>query len=151
MQGNDHYRCQFYAKKLNNHAVRMAHSLYSRKAFDECSLMNMWVSDFLYNHRGEDVFQKDIEAEFFITRATASKMLTLMEEKHLIRRTSMEQDGCAVIEPEPRGVQLHEMCLTIPRGGRTALYRRADLGRGRAVQGAVPQDPAKHGMSFLPI
>ena len=103
-----------YAKKLNNHAVRLAHSLYSRKAFDECSLMNLWVSDFLYNHRGEDIFQKDIEAEFFITRATASKMLTLMEEKHLIRRTSMEQDGrYKKIELEPRGVQLHEMCLTI--------------------------------------
>ena len=104
----------FYAKKLNNHAVRLAHSLYSRKALDECSLMNLWVSDFLYNHRGEDIFQKDIEAEFFITRATASKMLTLMEEKHLIRRTSMEQDGrYKKIELEPRGVQLHEMCLTI--------------------------------------
>lgn len=104
----------FYAKKLINHAVRLAHSLYSRKAFDECSLMNLWVSDFLYNHRGEDIFQKDIEAEFFITRATASKMLTLMEEKHLIRRTSMEQDGrYKKIELEPRGVQLHEMCLTI--------------------------------------
>ena len=37
----------FYAKKLNNHAVRLAHSLYSRKAFDECSLMNLWVSNFL--------------------------------------------------------------------------------------------------------
>ena len=104
----------FYAKKLNNRAVRLAHSLYSRKALDECSLMNLWVSDFLYNHRGEDIFQKDIEAEFFITRATASKMLTLMEEKHLIRRTSMEQDGrYKKIELEPRGVQLHEMCLTI--------------------------------------
>ena len=38
----------------------------------------------------------------------------LMEEKHLIRRTSMEQDGrYKKIELEPRGVQLHEMCLTI--------------------------------------
>lgn len=104
----------FYAKKLNNHAVRMAHSLYSRKALDECSLMNLWVSDFLYNHRGEDIFQKDIEAEFFITRATASKMLTLMEEKHMIRRTSIAQDGrYKKIELEPRGVELHELCLPI--------------------------------------
>ena len=73
MQGEINTDVSFYVKKLNNHAVRMAHSLYSRKALDECSLMNMWVADFLYNHRGEDVFQKDIEAEFFITRATASK------------------------------------------------------------------------------
>ena len=60
------------------------------------------------------MFQKDIEAEFFITRATASKMLTLMEEKKLIRRTSVERDGrYKKIELEPRGVQLHEMCLSI--------------------------------------
>ena len=113
-QGEVNTDVSFYAKKLNNHAVRLAHSLYSRKALDECSLMNMWVADFLYNHRGEDVFQKDIEAEFFITRATASKMLTLMEEKKLIRRTSVERDGrYKKIELEPRGVQLHEMCLSI--------------------------------------
>ena len=114
MQGEINTDVSFYVKKLNNHAVRMAHSLYSRKALDECSLMNMWVADFLYNNRGEDVFQKDIEAEFFITRATASKMLTLMEEKKLIRRTSVERDGrYKKIELEPRGVQLHEMCLSI--------------------------------------
>ena len=52
MQGEINTDVSFYVKKLNNHAVRMAHSLYSRKAFDECSLMNMWVADFLYNHRG---------------------------------------------------------------------------------------------------
>ena len=114
MQGESNTDINFYIKKLDNHAVRMAHSLYNRKAFDECSLMNMWVADFLYNHRGEDVFQKDIEAEFFITRATASKMLTLMERKQLIRRTSVEQDGrCKRIELMPRGVQLHEMCRSI--------------------------------------
>ena len=114
MQGESNTDVNFYIKKLDNHAVRLAHYLYSRKAFDECSLMNLWVTDFLYNHRGEDVFQKDIEAEFFITRATASKMLTLMEHKQLIRRTSVEQDGrCKKIELEPRGVQLHELCLSI--------------------------------------
>ena len=51
-QGEVNTDVSFYAKKLNNHAVRLAHSLYSRKALDECSLMNLWVSDFLYNHRG---------------------------------------------------------------------------------------------------
>ena len=113
-QGEVNTDVSFYAKKLNNHAVRLAHSLYSRKALDECSLMNLWLSDFLYNHRGEDIFQKDIEAEFFITRATASKMLTLMEEKHMIRRTSIAQDGrYKKIELEPRGEELHEVCLTI--------------------------------------
>ena len=100
MQGEINTDVSFYVKKLNNHAVRMAHSLYSRKALDECSLMNMWVADFLYNHRGEDVFQKDIEAEFFITRATASKMLTLMEAPASsgmggIRKLSLNRAVCS--------------------------------------------------------
>ena len=39
------------------------------------------------------VFQKDIEEEFYINKATASKMLSLMEEKNLIERVPLENDG----------------------------------------------------------
>ena len=77
-------------------------------------------------------------------------MLTLMEEKKLIRRTSVERDGrYKKIELEPRGVQLHEMCLSI----REEVERRftAALTAEEAAQfkALVPQDPAKSGVSFL--
>ena len=39
-----------------------------------------------------DIYQKDIEAHFGITRATASKVITLMEKKGLIQRVSTESE-----------------------------------------------------------
>ena len=42
---------------------------------NECSLSSLFVLDFLYAHRDQRLCQRDIEDEFFINRATASKML----------------------------------------------------------------------------
>ena len=58
----------FLNKKLDNHIQRKIHGLYNRKEFQECSLMNMWVADYLFHMELEEkpVFQKDVEAEFFI-------------------------------------------------------------------------------------
>ena len=39
------------------------------------------------------MYQKDLEAEFNITRSTASKVVNLMEEKGLIRRESVPEDA----------------------------------------------------------
>ena len=101
-------------KNMDNHIQRYLHSLYNRKEFQDCSLMNMWVSDFLYDNREKEVYQKDVEEEFFINRATASKMLSLMEEKQLIKRTESDHDArLKKIELLPKGYELHELCIYI--------------------------------------
>lgn len=51
------------------------------------------VIGFLYHNRNRDVFQKDVEAEFSITRATASKMLSAMERNGVITRSGVEGDA----------------------------------------------------------
>lgn len=78
--------------------------------------MNMWVVDYLFHMELSQttVFQKDIEAEFSINRATASKMLTLMEKKKLIKRTNYASDSrLKQIELEPYGLELQKMCYHI--------------------------------------
>lgn len=106
----------FLNKKLDNHIQRKIHALYNRKEFQECSLMNMWVVDYLFDMElsKTPVFQKDIEAEFFINRATASKMLALMEKKKLIKRTNHASDSrLKQIELEAYGLELQKMCCYI--------------------------------------
>ncbi len=106
----------FYIKKLDNHILKNLHSLFHRKELKECSLMNMWITDFLYDQGGSAVYQKDIEAEFAINRSTASKMLTLMEEKELIRRTVSETDArLKRIELLPAGLHLRELYKSIQK------------------------------------
>ena len=78
--------------------------------------MNMWVADYLFHMEleGKPVFQKDVEAEFFINRATASKMLALMEKKGLVRRTTSDADSrFKQIKLEPRGLELQKVCCYI--------------------------------------
>ena len=106
----------FLIKKLDNQIQRKIYALYNRKEFQECSLMNMWVTDYLFDMQQQEkvVFQKDIEAEFSINRATASKMLSLMEKKKLIRRTNHASDSrLKQIELEPWGLELQKLCCYI--------------------------------------
>ena len=42
---------------------------------------------------GEDVYQRDMETQFGITRSTASKVINLMVQKGLIERQSVPHDA----------------------------------------------------------
>ena len=54
---------------------------------------NGWILAFLYEHEGEDVYQRDLEEAFSVTRSTVSKVVKLMESKGLIRRESVFHDA----------------------------------------------------------
>ena len=111
MKNND---IGFYLRKLNNHIQKRSHSFYNRKEIKECSLSNLWVIDYLTDNSDKDIYQKDIETEFSINRATASKMMTLMEEKNFITRIPCEEDGrLKKIKVLPEGEKLKSICLAI--------------------------------------
>ncbi len=55
--------------------------------------MQCWTLGFLRDHDGKDIYQKDIEMEFSVSRATASNMLAVMERKGLVRRETVEHDA----------------------------------------------------------
>ncbi len=65
----------------------------SRAYTDSLSGRNMWVLRYLAEHRGEDVFQKDLENAFGIRRSTVSKTVELMEQKGLVLRESVNGDA----------------------------------------------------------
>lgn len=55
--------------------------------------MQRWVLEFLEAHAGEDVYQRDIETAFFISRATASNMLKALERRGMIARVPVAHDA----------------------------------------------------------
>lgn len=64
----------------------------------KCDLMRFSVSNgnilmYLHEHKDGDVFQKNIEEAFGITRSSASKVISLMETKGLIERRSVSGDA----------------------------------------------------------
>lgn len=60
---------------------------------DRITAMHGWVVGYLYEHRDQDVFQRDIEKTFSIRRSTVTAMLQLMEKNDLIIREAVEYDG----------------------------------------------------------
>ena len=55
--------------------------------------MQRWAMGYLNEHADEEIYQKDIEQEFKVSRATASNMLQVMERKGLITRESVSHDA----------------------------------------------------------
>ncbi|MCI8638152.1 MAG: MarR family transcriptional regulator [Coprococcus sp.] len=64
-----------------------------KAGLDEITLMHGWIIRYLYERRGSDVFQRDIEKNFSIGRSTVTGIIQLMEKKGYLRRESVEQDA----------------------------------------------------------
>lgn len=52
-----------------------------------------WIIGFIARHAGEDVYQKDVEKEFSISRSGASRAIGFLEEKGLVRREAVPEDA----------------------------------------------------------
>ena len=68
-----------------------------------------WIIGYLYNHRHQGVFQRDIQEQFSIRRSTVTGILQLMEKNGLVTRSSVEQDArLKKLELTQKGIELHE-------------------------------------------
>ena len=81
--------------RLDVAVVRRLHQVYDEKLLEDVTCTNIRIIRFLAEHPDCDVYQRDLEKEFGITRSTASRvlMLMLMEQKGLVERCSVEKDA----------------------------------------------------------
>lgn len=99
--------------EINNLILRQKLSLSTHhKSSDEphdVSCAGSCIIAYLYDHSKNDVFQRDLEHEFFVRRSTMSKVLTSLEQKgyieriavesdHRLRKISLTQKACNVID-----------------------------------------------------
>ena len=80
-------------RSLSHRIHRFFQNSPNKRAVDSVTGTNSWIICYLANHEGRDVFQKDIEKEFDITRSTASKVIDLMEQKGLVERQTVPHDA----------------------------------------------------------
>lgn len=80
--------------KALNHAFRRKFSEAIRQAgAEDLSAMQGHVIGYLYFCRDKDVFQRDIEETFNITRSSVTGIVKLMEEKGYLTRQSVQGDA----------------------------------------------------------
>lgn len=80
-------------RSLNNLICRYFEFSSHKKEIETVTGNNGWIIGYLAENVEKDVFQKNLEDHFSITRSTASKVLNLMEQKGLIRRQAVPQDA----------------------------------------------------------
>lgn len=68
-----------------------------------------WVIGYLYEHRDQNVYQRDIEKLFSVKRPTMTAILQLMEKNGLIERVRDENDArLKKITLTPDALKIHE-------------------------------------------
>ena len=80
-------------RAVNNLIRRYFEFSSTKREIDSVTGNNGWIIGYLADHLEQDIYQKDIEDYFTIARSTASKVLSLMEQKGLIQRLAVAQDA----------------------------------------------------------
>ena len=86
---------------IQNLTKRLIENSPNKKQIDNITGTNGWIIAYLTDHSCCDVYQKDLEKEFGITRSTASKVITLMVQKGLVEH-----------QPVPHDARLKKLVLT---------------------------------------
>ena len=95
--------------RVDNLIFRRLNQFSRANGVEQTTPMHGWIIEYLYRHRDEPVFQRDIEREFSITRSTVTNILQLMERKGYITRQSVEQDArLKQLVLTEKGRQFHE-------------------------------------------
>ena len=78
---------------LSNLIMRYVENTSAKKQIESITGTNSWIIKYIDDHKDTDIFQRDLERKFGITRSTASKVINLMVEKGLILRESVSYDA----------------------------------------------------------
>ena len=86
-------RISFLLRAIHNQVKQIIHK--SVPKFDRApgSQLQGGILGYIYHHGEEPVYQKDLEKEFKISRATATNTLQVMERNGLIVRKAVDKDA----------------------------------------------------------
>lgn len=80
-------------RSLSNLIMRFISAKLNKNYVETATGSNAWILQYIKHREGQDVYQRDLEKEFCITRSTASKVVILMEKKGFIRREGVDGDA----------------------------------------------------------
>lgn len=83
----------FLLRVLHNQTKAVIHRGIPKNDKGPQSQLQGGILGYLYDHREEAVYQRDIEKEFRTSRATATNTLQVMEKNGLIVRKNQDKDG----------------------------------------------------------
>ncbi len=92
--GEEKYKSiAFILRMIHNQIKTVIHKSFPRCDNAPQSQLQGGILGYLYHHLEEPVYQRDIEKEFRISRATATNTLQVMEKNGLVVRKSQDKDA----------------------------------------------------------
>lgn len=101
----------------------------SDAGIDKVTIMHGWIMKYLQENKDKDIYQKDIESFFAISRSTVTNILKLMEKKGYILRVSVDSDA-----------RLKKITLTEKGLEVNALIKQAVLENERRLNSILSED-----------
>lgn len=86
-------RIAFTLREIHNQIKQVIHKSSPRFEKGPGSQLQGGILGYLYHHRDGPVYQKDLEKEFRVSRATATNTLQVMERDGLIVRRALDKDA----------------------------------------------------------
>lgn len=99
----------YQLKALDHMFRRHMQAMMRQNGFEDMSMMNGWIIEYLAKNEGKEIFQKDIERTFKVGKSSIAGTLKMMEEKGYIIRSAVAGDA-----------RLKRVCLTDK--GRTYIH-----------------------------
>lgn len=102
----------FQVRTLSNMIGRYLWSHGHCREMENITGPNGWILGYLARNRDRDIFQRDLEEHFSVRRSTASKTITLMEKKGLLRRERVDYDArLRKLVLTEKGWELHSITM----------------------------------------
>lgn len=73
--------------------AKLTERTFNQKEFSNITITQSHVMGFIYHHENHEVFQSDLEKEFYCRRSTITGILQSMEKNNLIFRTYSKKDA----------------------------------------------------------
>ncbi len=95
-------------KELNQAVHRMVERVVAGTVDVSVTPTQLWIIQFLSKRGDQKTYQKDLEKEFLVRRATVSGLLRRMEKAGLLVRTVADGDARSrLLELTPRAIDIH--------------------------------------------
>ena len=134
MEGKEEQRgIAFVLRMLHNQIKLTIHKSLPKAEKAPRTQLQGGILGYVYYHEDQPVYQRDIEKEFRISRATATNALQVMEREGLIVRKALDKDGrLKRIQMTPEAYQNHEK-----------IERHMDWIGNRVLEGMSDQEVAE--------
>lgn len=80
-------------RRVNRMMKRNLEIHVEEEGIDEITMVHGWFLQYLYENRGKDIFQKDIEKQFGFCKSSITNTIQVMEKKGYLKRETVKQDA----------------------------------------------------------